>query len=84
MNITIHYIGELKEDEAEIASAVLREEEAVQNAVETMNDCIRRLRRENETDEIAHLQAMLKKPDLTAEERDAVLKEITERIRANK
>jgi len=42
------------------------------------------MRKENQADEIASLQAKLKKPDLTAEERDTVLKEITERIRANK
>ncbi len=78
------YISELSAEEAETASAVLREEDAIQNAAETAADCIRRLKRENETDEIAGLQAKLKQPDLTAEEREAVLKEITERIRANK
>ncbi|MBQ5991463.1 MAG: DNA primase [Clostridia bacterium] len=78
------YIGELPEKEAETASAVLREEDAMENASETAADCIRRMKRENEADEIAALQAKLNKPDLTAEERNAVLKEITERIRANK
>jgi len=78
------YIGELSEAEAETASAVLKEEEAMENAKETAVDCIRRMRRENASDEIASLQAKLNRPDLTAEEREAVLKEITERIRANK
>ena len=78
------YIGELPEKEAEIASAVLKEEEAMENAKETAIDCIRRMKRGNEADEIAELKAKLNKPDLTAEERNAVLKEITERIRANK
>jgi len=78
------YISELPEKEAEIASAVLKEEDAMENAQETSVDCIRRMRKENQADEIASLQAKLKKPDLTAEERDTVLKEITERIRANK
>ncbi len=78
------YIGELPEKEAETASAVLKEEDAMENASETAADCIRRMKRENESDEIAGLQAKLNKPDLTAEERNAVLKEITERIRANK
>ena len=78
------YISELPEKEAETASSVLREEEAMENAQETAIDCVRRMRRENEADEIARLQEKLKKPDLTAEERNAVLKEITERIRANK
>ncbi|MBR4905642.1 MAG: DNA primase [Clostridia bacterium] len=78
------YISELPEKEAETASAVLKEEDAMANAPETAIDCIRRMRRENEAEEIASLQAKLKKPDLTAEERNAVLKEITERIRANK
>ncbi|MBQ6235461.1 MAG: DNA primase [Clostridia bacterium] len=81
---TAAYISELPEKDAEIASAVLKEEDAMANAPETAVDCIRRMRRENEADEIASLQAKLKKPDLTAEERNAVLKEITERIRANK
>lgn len=78
------YIGELPEKEAETASSVLKEEDAMENASETAVDCIRRMKRENESDEIAGLQAKLNKPDLTAEERNAVLKEITERIRANK
>lgn len=78
------YIGELPEKEAETASSVLKEEDAMENASETATDCIRRMKRENESDEIAGLQAKLNKPDLTAEERNAVLKEITERIRANK
>ena len=78
------YIGELSEQDAGIASAVLKEEDALTNARETAIDCIRRLKQENEADEIAELQARLNKPDLTAEERNAVLKEITERIRANK
>lgn len=78
------YIGELPEKEAETASSVLKEEDAMENASETAADCIRRMKRENESDEIAGLQAKLNKPDLTAEERNAVLKEITERIRANK
>lgn len=80
----VKYISELAEKDAEIASAVLREEEAMENAKETAIDCISRMRREDEADEIAKLQAKLNKPDLTAEERNAVLKEITERIRANK
>ncbi len=78
------YIGELSEKDADTASAVLREEDAMENAVDTAADCIRRMKRDNEADEIASLQARLNKPDLTAEERNAVLKEITERIRANK
>lgn len=78
------YIGELSEKDADTASAVLREEDAMENAVDAAADCIRRMKRDNEADEIASLQARLNKPDLTAEERNAVLKEITERIRANK
>ncbi len=78
------YIGELTETAAETASAVLKEEDAMENTVDTAADCIRRMKREQESEEIAELQAMLNKPDLTAEERNAVLKEITERIRANK
>ena len=78
------YISELPEKEAETASAVLKEEDAMANAIETAIDCIRRMRKENEAEEIACLQAKLRKTDLTAEERNAVLKEITERIRANK
>ena len=78
------YIGELDEKDAEIASAVLKEEEAMENAAKTVTDCIRRMRRESAEDEIAALQEKLHNPDLTAEERNAVLKEITERIRANK
>ena len=65
-------------------SAILREEEATENAVRAASDCLKRLEQENGADEIARLQAELKRPDLTAEERNAVLKEITNRIRANK
>ena len=78
------YIGELTDKDAEIASAVLREEDAIENAAETADDCIRKMQKENASDEIAELQARLNKSDLTAEERNAVLKEITDRIRANK
>ena len=78
------YIGELPDKDAEIASAVLREEDAIENANETADDCIRKMQKENASDEIAELQARLNKSDLTAEERNAVLKEITDRIRANK
>ncbi len=78
------YIGELPEKEAETASALLHEEDSLENAFETANDCIKRMQKENAADRIAELQAELNKPDITAEERNAVLKEITERIRANK
>ncbi len=78
------YIGERPEKEAETASAVLREEDAIENAAETAMDCVRRMKREADEDEIAALRVKLNKPDLTAEEKNAVLKEITERIRANK
>ena len=78
------YVGELPEKDAETVSAILREEDAAENAVRAATDCLKRLEQENEADEIAQLQAQLKRPDLTAEERNAVLKEITKRIRANK
>jgi DNA primase len=78
------YIGELPEKEAETASAILREEDALENADRAAEDCIKRLEQENDAEEILRLQAELKRPDLTAEERNAVLKEITSRIRANK
>ena len=79
-----NYVGELSEKEAEAVSAILREEDAEQNAARAAADCLKRLEQENEADEIARLQAELKRPNLTAEERNAVLKEITNRIRANK
>ena len=78
------YVGELPEKEAETASSLLREEDVGENALRAAADCIKRLERENDADEIARLQAELKRPNLTAEERNAVLKEITNRIRANK
>ncbi len=78
------YIGELPENEAETASAILHEEDALENADRAAEDCIKRLEQENDAEEILRLQAELKRPDLTAEERNAVLKEITSRIRANK
>lgn len=78
------YVGELSEKEAETVSAILREEDAAENAVRAAADCLKRLEQESESDEIARLQKELKRPDLTAEERNAVLKEITNRIRANK
>ena len=78
------YVGELSEKDAEIVSAILREEDASENAVRAAADCLKRLSQESEADEIARLQRELKRPDLTEEERSAVLKEITNRIRANK
>ena len=78
------YVGELPEKEAETASSLLKEEDVTDNALRAAADCIKRLERENDADEIARLQGELKRTDLTAEERNAVLKEITNRIRANK
>ena len=80
----VKYIGELSEQEAETASAILKEDDVMENARQAAQDCINRLSQEKDTDEIARLQAELKRPDLTAEERNAVLQEITKRIRANK
>ena len=80
------YISELPDAEAEAASAILREEDALENAVQAAADCIRRLTQENDADEIARLQAELKRPDISAEQRIAALKQIQEinkRIRAN-
>lgn len=79
-----NYVSELPEKDAETISAILREEDALENADRAAEDCIRRLTQENDAEEILRLQAELKRPDLTAEERNAVLKEITSRIRANK
>ena len=78
------YVGELSEKDAETVSAILREEDATENAIRAAEDCLKRLEQEDKADEIARLQAQLKRTDLSAEERDAVLKEITKRIRANK
>jgi hypothetical protein len=78
------YVGELSEQDAETVSAILKEEDATENALHAAEDCLKRLEKENEADEIARLQAQLKRTDLTAEERNAVRKEISKRIRANK
>lgn len=78
------YVGELSEQDAETVSAILKEEDATENALRAAEDCLKRLEKENEADEIARLQAQLKRTDLTAEERNAVRKEISKRIRANK
>ncbi len=78
------YVGELSEKDAEAVSAILREEDAAENAARAAADCIKRLEQESEADEIARLQAQLKRTDLSAEERTAVLREINKRIRANK
>ena len=58
--------------------------DAIENPADTADDCILKMQKENAADEIAELQARLNQPELTAEERKAVLIEITERIRANK
>ena len=79
-----NYVGELPEKDAETVSSILHDEEATENAARVAADCLKRLGQENESDEIERLQAELKRTDLTAEERNAVLKEITNRIRANK
>ncbi len=79
-----NYVGELSEKDAETVSAILKEEDAADHPVRTAADCLKRLEKENDADEIAKLQSELKRPDLTAAEREEVLKEITKRIRANK
>lgn len=77
-------VSELPEAEAETAAAILREDIATDNAGQAATDCIKRLTQDNDEEEIAFLQSELKRPDLSAEEKTAIMKEITNRIRANK
>lgn len=78
------YVSELSGTDAETVSAILKDEDAADNAERTASDCLKRLERENGEDEITRLQTELKRPDITPEEREAVLKQIASRIRANK
>lgn len=78
------YASELSQEEAETISAILREEGAIKNAVKSAEDCLKTLEQTDAAAEIESLQAQLLRPDLSADEKKALAKEITQRIRANK
>lgn len=78
------YVSGLEQSEAEIISAVLKEEGMLQDPQKTVSDGINRLKKLDREDELEFLQAKLKQADITAEEKAETLKNITALIRANK
>ena len=80
----LQYVGTLEQSEAEAVTAVFGEEGALQNATKTVEDCLRKLTKEAEQNRLQTLQAKLNQPNLSEAEKQAILKEITTIIRANK
>lgn len=78
------YVGGLDADTAEKVSAVFGEEIPRESAVRTAEDCIRKLSALKGNDRIEELRQRLKQTDLSQEERQNTLNEITALIRANK
>lgn len=78
------YVGTLEQADADAVSAVFGQEGVLQDAVRTVEDCLKKLYRDNEQTRLQTLQAELLRQELTEEEKQTILKEITTIIRANK
>ncbi len=78
------YVGALEQKDAETVSALLQEENSMQNPERAAADCIRRLREAEGQQDIESLQKRLTDPGLTPEEKAELLKKITDQIKAKK
>ncbi|MDO4564506.1 MAG: DNA primase [Clostridia bacterium] len=78
------YVSGLEQSEAEKVSAIIKEEGALLEPLRTARECLERLRRLDDEEELELLQLKLKDPALPAEEKADILKEIQTKIRAKK
>ena len=82
---TLHqYVSGLEQKDAEQISALLQEENVMHNPVRTVEDCIRKLKEEDSRMSLEELQKRLTEPGLSADEKKRILKEITEKVKAQK
>ena len=77
-------MGAQERREAEKLTALIRNEQDMVEPEKTALDCLRRLRQLEQEDKLAELQRELKRTDLGEGERAALLKQITDMIRAKK
>ena len=78
------YVGTQERREAEKLTALIRNEQDMVEPEKTALDCLKRLRQLEQEDKLAELQRELKRTDLGEGERAALLKQITDMIRAKK
>ncbi len=78
------YLAAQERQEAEKLSALIRDEQNMVEPEKTALDCLKRLRQLEQEDRLNELQHRLKRTDLSEGERAALLKQITELIRAKK
>ena len=78
------YVGAQERQDAEKLTALIRDEQNMVEPEKTALDCLKRLRQLDEEDKLDQLQRELKRTDLGEGERAALLKRITEMIRAKK
>ena len=78
------YVSGLEQKDAELVSALLQEEGAMHNPVKTVEDCVRKLKEEDSQTTLQELQQRLREPGLSADEKNRILKEITEKVKAQK
>ena len=78
------YVGSQERQEAEKLTALIRDEQNMVEPEKTAMDCLKRLRQLEQEDKLFSLQRELKRTDLSDGERAALLKQITDMIRAKK
>ena len=78
------YVGAQERQDAEKLTALIRDEQNMVEPEKTALDCLKRLRQLEQEDRLGDLQHQLKRTDLSEGERAALLKQITDLIRAKK
>ena len=78
------YVGVQEKQVAEKLTALIRDEQNMVEPEKTALDCLKRLRQLDREDRLSELQRELKRTDLSDGERAALLKRITDMIRAKK
>ena len=78
------YVSGLEQKDAETVSALLQDENSMQNPVRSAADCIKKLREARGQASLEELQKRLKEPNLSAEEKANLLQEISKQIKAQK
>ena len=76
------YVGAQERQEAEKLTALIRDEQNMVEPEKTALDCLKRIRQLAREDRLGELQRELKRTDLGEQERAALLKQITDLIRA--
>lgn len=78
------YVAALEQKDAETVSAILQDENSLQNPVRTAEDCIKKLQMELGQASLETMKKRLKEPGLSLEERNTLLKEIEKLSKSRK